>query len=351
MIPTNQYNILDFGGFGNGVSNNNFQGVLANANLGDILANDTNLNNTATIAAATVFDGAGDSVQTMTIAGAGNIRLAISGIPGLAANTLIPGAQVDEIQRIVNNGGGSGTFQLSYLGAVTAFLDTSSTKAAIQDALDGILGFGNSIVTNENPNTINGGPWLVEFTGTLGKIDIKELTDGLKVEPTQTGNANVSIQVGPNFPTTQQGGLQTVLPFVSNTKPTAQQLQNNLLSLPALGGDLVTPLNNVKVIGGPGGPFTIIFNGTGPGGLANTPGITLSNGTGNTTTNSGSNVVGQPAAVTVGPAIAADVTTTDTVIAAVNVQSPITPSVNTEVQRLVFNANGNTTAGTFRRLV
>src|SRR5262249_8254605 len=156
------------------------------------------------------------------------------------------------------------------------------------------------------------GPWNVEFVANLAQRNIAQGTDGISVNG-NTGNSNVQFSI------VQEGGLQVTMPFAPGVSPTAAQVQAHLLSIPALNPidpNTTQPVPRVTVLGGPGGPFTIIFNGK----LVNTAGIVVQNGTGNTTTNSGSAVVGQPAAVTIGPSIAADLSTAPTVITAVDVQ-------------------------------
>ena len=86
------------------------------------------------------------------------------------------------------------------------------------------------------------------------------------------------------------------------------------------------------MLGGPGGPFTIIFNGA----WAGVSGLQIVNGAQNTTTNT---------FATTGPAISATTDLAPNDIIAVNDQTPVNPSFNTEVQRLTF---ANTTGGTFR---
>ena len=85
-----------------------------------------------------------------------------------------------------------------------------------------------------------------------------------------------------------------------------------------------TNVPSVQVLGGPGGPFTIIFNGT----LAGTPGLTLQNATlGNTTTNNLSSI---------NSSIIASVVSTPTPVVAVQAATPVIPPVNTEVQRILI---------------
>ena len=60
---------------------------------------------------------------------------------------------------------------------------------------------------------------------------------------------------------TQQGGLQTTMPFTPGVSPSEIQVQNHLQGIAALAPSLTFPQGNVTVLGGKGGPFTVIFNG------------------------------------------------------------------------------------------
>src|SRR5205823_4897884 len=126
--------------------------------------------------------------------------------------------------------------------------------------------------------------------------------------------------------------------------PSAAQVQAHLQSLPALAPTLTFPQGNVTVLGGQSFgqtasqvPYTIIFNGA----LANTPEPLLASanqaGT-NTTTNTFAAVT---PGITVDPRPSPGTGTPPNVqpffaITATNVQTPINPSVNTEVQRITF---------------
>src|SRR5206468_4315374 len=163
---------------------------------------------------------------------------------------------------------------------------------------------------------------------------------GIKVlQPTHTPPGSAVIVLNPPGSPARDGGQQITIPI--SPPPSALTIQNNLRSLFALGGDAITPKANVVVLGQDGGPFTVIFTGE----LAKVSGITLLNGTGNTATTNGSSTVGAAAGVTVTPSISVTTATLDSFITATDIQTAVTPSVNTEVQRLIFEG---TTAGTFR---
>lgn len=226
------------------------------------------------------------------------------------------GVLVDEIQT-VTNAGGAGQFQLRFNGADTALLDATATASQVQLALEqlGTIGPGNVVVTGPA-----GGPFSVRFTGALGLRDINNTTEGLIA--INTGGANFQV-----FETVR-GGIQRTMTFQPNTSPTADQVQAHLQSIPALAG-------NVAVIGASGGPFTVVFNGALAGNPTLAPLLTSAT-TGNTAANTFVNNA---------PSISAISTTVPDSVTATSVQTPINPSINTEVQRLVF---AGTTSGTFR---
>jgi hypothetical protein len=94
---------------------------------------------------------------------------------------------------------------------------------------------------------------------------------------------------------------------------------------------------SVSVVGPNGGPFTIVINGA----LAGVPPVQgLQNAAGFPTLGATSSPVLTPDAIT------ATTTVAPNPISATVLPTPVTPLINTEVQRLVFN--GNPTAGTFR---
>jgi hypothetical protein len=66
-----------------------------------------------------------------------------------------------------------GTFTLSFSGQTTAAIAFDATPAAVQTALEGLsnIGAGGVIVTGNA-----GGPWTVEFAGTLADTDVAQMT-------------------------------------------------------------------------------------------------------------------------------------------------------------------------------
>lgn len=75
-------------------------------------------------------------------------------------------AEYDEVQTLTVTGGPTGgTFVLRFGGQNTSTIAYNASAATVQTALQALssIGSGNALVTGPN-----GGPWVVEFTGTLG---------------------------------------------------------------------------------------------------------------------------------------------------------------------------------------
>src|SRR5205823_4602814 len=125
------------------------------------------------------------------------------------------------------------------------------------------------------------------------------------------------------------GGLQQFLDFAAGTKPTALQVQNHLLSIPALNPvDPITLQNvpSVTVMGKDGGPFTIIFNNK----LALTQGIAVTAATTASPNNNTVNITQQDNNSSLVFPVSTTVSTAATAVSAVDIETPVTPSVNTE---------------------
>jgi hypothetical protein len=75
-------------------------------------------------------------------------------------------AEYDEVQTVTVTGGPTGgTFVLRFGGQNTSAIAFNASASTVQTALQTLssIGSGNALVTGPN-----GGPWVVEFTGTLG---------------------------------------------------------------------------------------------------------------------------------------------------------------------------------------
>ena len=117
---------------------------------------------------------------------------------------------------------------MTFSGESTAggpFADLDAQPAAARNS----IGANSLSVINSNGGSVivtgnNGGPWDIEFTGPdNGNRDIDGLTEGIII----SGSSNVRLR------RLARGGLQTSLTFIAGVSPTAEQLQNHLLSLPA----------------------------------------------------------------------------------------------------------------------
>jgi hypothetical protein len=82
------------------------------------------------------------------------------------------GTGVNEIQSVTVEAGG-GTFTLSYSGQTTAAIAYNAAATVVQAALEDLanIGSGQVSVTGDD-----GGPWAVEFTGTLAETNVDLMT-------------------------------------------------------------------------------------------------------------------------------------------------------------------------------
>jgi len=83
------------------------------------------------------------------------------------------GPGVNEVQTITLTNAESGTFTLTYSGETTADIAYDAEASVVQTALEALatIGAGQVSVTGDV-----GGPWTVEFTGTLAETNVDMLT-------------------------------------------------------------------------------------------------------------------------------------------------------------------------------
>jgi hypothetical protein len=96
----------------------------------------------------------------------------------------VSGLRVNEIERITVNAGG-GTFTISHGGDTTGPIPFNASAGQVQTALEALesIGSGN-VVVNGGP----GGPYFVEFVGSLAKTAITPLTTShSSLTPSKTG--------------------------------------------------------------------------------------------------------------------------------------------------------------------
>jgi hypothetical protein len=96
----------------------------------------------------------------------------------------VSGLRVNEIERITVNAGG-GTFTISHGGDTTAPISFNASAGAVQSALEALESIGpGNVVVNGGP----GGPYFVEFVGSLAKMAITPLTTShSSLTPSKTG--------------------------------------------------------------------------------------------------------------------------------------------------------------------
>src|SRR5215207_5627901 len=175
------------------------------------------------------------------------VQAALEALSNIAVgDVFVSGGLINEKQTVTVNGAPTGgTFAITYDGETTDPIlwnaTASQVKAALQ-ALPSIGGIGCSVT---GPT---GGPWIVEFTSTLGGQNVSQMTAGPKGE-TQTitlhnpngGDFSLAFMGQPTGTiayTASAATIQTALVALSNVAP----------------GDIV-------VTGPNGGPWTFAFGG------------------------------------------------------------------------------------------
>ncbi|PQO33336.1 hypothetical protein C5Y96_10820 [Blastopirellula marina] len=135
----------------------------------------------AAIAAAAIAEFPSAAAVAATDSVAAHLRLTglADGTPFVVTGTTNNGGTAEVAVEVLRSGGNgvnmiqqvslpaglaSGTFTLSFEGQTTGNLTLDESAADIETALKALSNIGSSDVTVSGPN---GGPWLVEFTGTL----------------------------------------------------------------------------------------------------------------------------------------------------------------------------------------
>lgn len=91
----------------------------------------------------------------------------------LLSSSVQPGG-VNEVQTITINGGPTGgTFTLTFRGATTGAIAFDAAASAVEDALEGLSTIGNGEVRVTGSA---GGPYAVEFMGSLGRQNVDAMT-------------------------------------------------------------------------------------------------------------------------------------------------------------------------------
>lgn len=180
---------------------------------------------TITVAPVASVSNATDGGTVSTIGFNGTVVTQTNGVMGMTS----------EVQRITVNATGVGNFRITLPGTgTTGNISSLATAAAVQTALEGLVGVGNVTVTG-NPN----GPYTATFVNTLGDVNQMEVNEVQQISMTSftTGNAQFS--------------FNGVLSSITSSFGSAAAIQTALNSIPALNG-------NVSVTGG-GGTYQVTF--------------------------------------------------------------------------------------------
>ena len=199
-----------------------------------------------------------------------------AGAKEVSVTTVTTGsAATNEKQKITLPGPPTGgTFTLSFEGYTTAGIAYNASAATVETAFEGLtsVGAGNGTVTGDA-----GGPWTIEFTGSLAGTDVSlvtgsgsSLTGGADIEVTETttggsssSNEKWTLTLGTVTPALESanitiqspaGVVHTLfVPFSSST--TAADIQSSIDANSNLVG-------NISVSGSAGGPWTLEWIGT-----------------------------------------------------------------------------------------
>ncbi|QEG38731.1 dockerin type I domain-containing protein [Roseimaritima ulvae] len=241
------------------------------------------------------FDGAGLANTDQLNMAANGTGLTLIGGPVTVDPTLVGGSvNYNEIQQVALPAGTTGGQFALQLGAqITALLPANADSSAVRAALAALPGVGstdNVMVTSPNPS---GGPWDIEFTGTLSGSNQPQLTTvnsslvgfaaGSSVATTTAGVLRVNevqtVQVNAasgSYTHTFGGFTTSAIPV--GASPLA--IQNILAALPSIGPGNVSvtgAANNYRIeyvgaLGGSNQPFI----GTNTAGLPGGATITTS---------------------------------------------------------------------------
>ena len=175
-----------------------------------------------------------------------------AGKPFIVTTTL--GTGTNEIQIVTITGATGGTFTLSFGGYTTSALAYNASAATVQTAFTGLtsVGSGNATVTGDD-----GGPYTIEFTGTLANTDVAKITYNAS---SLTGQANevqtismVNTPTGGTFRLTYDEETTDTIDYNAS----AATIQTKLLALTNI------PSGGVSCSGGPlpGTPVVVTFQG------------------------------------------------------------------------------------------
>lgn len=162
--------------------------------------------------------------------------------------TGIPGANcgVNEVQSLTVGGAGLTSFTITYAGQTTASIDDAASAGAVQDALEALSNIGGGDVSVTGPD---GGPWIVEFTGSLAHTNVAAMT----TTPTGgTGVVTVATLVVGSGTGTASGYF--LLPHVKNGTLQAFTLENGVANFVINGW-------TDDVTGWGAGPYNVVAGG------------------------------------------------------------------------------------------
>lgn len=189
---------------------------------------------------------------TTSIAGTGTaalVKAALEALPNIGVgDVFVSGAAVNEKQTVTCGGGSTGGyFLLTFDGQTTAPISRNSSAPGMQAALQSLSNIGLDGVSVSGPT---GGPWVVEFTGTLAGTNVNQMVGSQRSEVQVIAISGTPI--GGEFQLTYAGQTTAVIAY--NASAATVQAALEALSNIAPGDIVVT--------GAAGGPWTVAFTGT-----------------------------------------------------------------------------------------
>lgn len=173
-----------------------------------------------------------------------------AGIPFVVTTKIGTGTNEKQVVTLGNSPSG-GTFTLTYDGQTTGNIAYDASASTVDTALEALsnIGAGDVTVTGSA-----GGPWTVEFTGSLAATDVALMT-GDATNLTGTNEQQiVTLHTATGGTFTLTYGGQTTSGIAYNAA--AATVQSALEALSSIGS------SNVSVTGSAGGPWTVEFTGT-----------------------------------------------------------------------------------------
>ncbi|MBA2116784.1 hypothetical protein [Bremerella alba] len=221
---------------------------------------------TYTIEVEIVAEKAGQAVLAPTVA-----RSSISGLDQDAVvdstTFSVGGNSTNEVQVVTLPGNPSGgTFTLTFQGQTTANLNYDQSSSDLQTALEALSNIGSGDVSVSGDD---GGPWTIEFTGSLAGTDVGQMTasganltgGSVAISTVQAAVAHQNEQVLLTMSASVTSGTFTLSYDSSESSGIAYNATSASVKT-ALEGTSSIGSGDVNVSGPAGGPWLVEFTGS-----------------------------------------------------------------------------------------